>query len=125
MTKSIRDNKKSRGRPKTTGTGELLGVRLQHEQMANLDAWIARQGDKPSRPEAVRRLIERALKSAESKRPYTERTASNAATLAGRQIDQMRDETATSDEFASRKRRILKGPKEFRDIRADLDKRRR
>lgn len=45
--------------PKPTGKGQLLGVRLQPDQLAALDAWIAQQQDpQPSRPEAVRRLVQ-------------------------------------------------------------------
>jgi hypothetical protein len=55
---SISDNKKSRGRPPTTGTGTLIGVRLQPDQLAALDAWIAARPDpKPSRPEAIRVIL--------------------------------------------------------------------
>jgi len=36
-------------------------VRFQPDQLARLDAWIAEQGDAPSRPEAARRLIDKAL----------------------------------------------------------------
>jgi hypothetical protein len=41
--------------------GTLVGVRLQPDPLAALDAWIAAQPDTPSRPEAVRRLLGRAL----------------------------------------------------------------
>jgi hypothetical protein len=55
---------KPRGRPVTTGTGQMLGVRLQPDQLAALDAWIARCPEpKPSRPEAVRRILAGALGS--------------------------------------------------------------
>lgn len=60
MAKSIRVIKKSRGRPKTTGTGTLLGVRLQPEALAKVDAW-AKKHEAPSRPEAIRRLVELGL----------------------------------------------------------------
>jgi hypothetical protein len=33
------------------------------ERLATLDAWRTTQEDKPSRPEAIRRLVEAALKS--------------------------------------------------------------
>jgi hypothetical protein len=56
MTKSIRAIPKKRGRPKTTGRGMLIGVRLQPSGLSQLDTWIADQEDKPSRPEALRRL---------------------------------------------------------------------
>jgi hypothetical protein len=40
----------------------VIGVRLYPEMEAALTAWIARQPEpKPSRPEAIRRLMERGL----------------------------------------------------------------
>jgi len=36
-------------------------VRLQPDLAGKLDRWIETQEDNPSRPEAIRRLIERAL----------------------------------------------------------------
>jgi hypothetical protein len=60
--------KKKRG-PPATGKGELIGVRLQPPQLAALDSWIDQQPEpKPSRPEAIRRLIESPL---ESRKPKT------------------------------------------------------
>ena len=38
-------------------------VRLQPDNLAALDAYIASQPDAPSRPEAIRRLIELGLKA--------------------------------------------------------------
>jgi hypothetical protein len=64
MAKSIRDiTKKARGRPKTTGLGTGVLVRM-HDQLGALDAWIAKQKE-PSltRPEAIRRLVELGLKA--------------------------------------------------------------
>lgn len=52
--------RKRRG-PKPTGKGVNVGVRLQPDQMTALDAWIGRQADEPSRPEAMRRLLTMAL----------------------------------------------------------------
>jgi hypothetical protein len=64
MAKAIRVNAKKRaGRPVTTGTGTLVGVRLLDEPLARLDAWIAEQKEPGLlRPEAIRRLIEIGLK---------------------------------------------------------------
>lgn len=58
---SIPDNRKSRGRPKT-GISAPVGLRLYEDQLARVDAWAAAQPDAPSRPEAIRRLIELGLK---------------------------------------------------------------
>jgi hypothetical protein len=40
-----------------------------------------------------------------------------AAKMAGREIDRLGDQTATREERARRKRQLIKGPREFRDIR--------
>lgn len=53
--------RKRRG-PAPTGKGHQVVVRLQPDQLAALDTWIAGQPDRPSRPEAVRRLLAGALK---------------------------------------------------------------
>jgi hypothetical protein len=42
--------------PPATGKGTLVGVRLQPPELSRLDAWAAAHEDKPSRPEALRRL---------------------------------------------------------------------
>jgi len=64
MTTSISDNKKSRGRPKTTGTGTFVGVRVHEPMLSEIDKWAMRNGGL-SRPEAIRRIVEQALRSAE------------------------------------------------------------
>jgi hypothetical protein len=38
-------------------------VKLLPEQLGRLDQWSAEQPDKPARPEAIRRLIDEALKT--------------------------------------------------------------
>lgn len=49
---------KKRKGPAPTGIGTSINVRLQADQLAALDAWIARQPDpKPSRPEAIRHIL--------------------------------------------------------------------
>jgi hypothetical protein len=58
MNSATRDNTK-RKRPDQAGT--LVGVRLQPEQLAKVDEWRERQDDTPTRPEAIRRLVEKAL----------------------------------------------------------------
>lgn len=55
--------KKKRGRP-AIGKGLQFNAMLRPEMAQALDSWIAAQPDpKPSRPEAIRRLIEKALGS--------------------------------------------------------------
>ena len=52
--------RKRRG-PAPTGKGVPIGVRLQPEQLAALDAWIAETGGTMTRPEAIRALMARGL----------------------------------------------------------------
>ena len=61
MGQSIRGTKKRPGRPASTGTGLQIQVRMLPDLVRELDEWIIRQSDRPSRPEAVRRLVQRAL----------------------------------------------------------------
>jgi hypothetical protein len=46
----------------------------------------------------------------------------DAAKLAGEAIDRLEDPSATSEERGSRKRSLLKGPEEFREMRRDHHK---
>jgi len=50
-------------RPPATGNAPSRTFRLTDEFMTSLDAWAASQADKPSRSEAIRRLVELALKA--------------------------------------------------------------
>jgi ribosomal protein S27E len=48
--------------------------------------------------------------------------AAKAREMASQEIDRMSDPSATDEERQRRKRRLLKGPKEFRDIRGNRPK---
>jgi hypothetical protein len=64
MAKSIRDiskKRETRGRKKTTGPGEPVLLRVHPPLLTGIDDWAKHQDDKPSRPEAIRRLVEKAL----------------------------------------------------------------
>ncbi len=50
--------KKRRG-PAPTGKGTLVGVRLQPDQLRELDDWIAKEGKGQTRPEAIREILRR------------------------------------------------------------------
>src|ERR1700677_2862555 len=102
MTKTrVSDNKKL-GRP-ATGIGLLIGLRWHEPELALIDAWRRKQGDLPSRTEAIRRLVAQALAAADT-RPLGAGAQQKAADLASREIDKMDDQAATSEERAQRKR---------------------
>lgn len=64
MAQSISDNKKSRGRPRTTGISPLVGVRLPVDILDAVDTFRSEQTPEPTRPEAVRVLLRDALTAA-------------------------------------------------------------
>jgi hypothetical protein len=51
-----------------------------------------------------------------------EKSTSKASDMAAQQIDKLMDSSAPAEERQQRKRRLLRGPREFRDIRGDLPK---
>ena len=71
-------------------------------------------------PDEGRRLVEQALGAPAG--PAKAGSRRKAAELAGRAIDSLGDQTATVEERAHRKRRLIKGPREFRDVRGDQPK---
>jgi hypothetical protein len=122
MKKSINDNRKTRGRP-ATGTSPLVGVRMTPEFQKPIRDWANAQDDNPSMAEAVRRLIEIGLSAAPLPRGGDFSRGPTARDLAAAQIDRMGDADASADDQATRKRRLLKGPQEFRDSRIDVEAR--
>jgi hypothetical protein len=58
--------KKKMGRP-ATGRDPIRTFRLSDEKVAEIDAWAARQPDKPSRSEALRHLIDLGIEASTSR----------------------------------------------------------
>jgi hypothetical protein len=56
---NAKQNKKKIGRPRTTGPGVAMMVRMHAPQLKAIDTWIGKSG--LSRPEAVRQLVNWAL----------------------------------------------------------------
>jgi cytochrome c553 len=106
------------GRP-ATGKDPVRTMRLSDEFIASVDAWAAKQDDQPGRSEAIRRLVERGLKAAKPFAKTSKRTSAKVKELAGQAIDALADPRASTEERAERKRRLLKGPEEFLDLRRD------
>jgi Arc/MetJ-type ribon-helix-helix transcriptional regulator len=119
MKKAISVKRKKRGRP-ATGTEPLYGVRISDELMTHIQKWAQENG--ATRSEAIRRLVELGLDTAKPPAQTTAKTADKAKELAGDAINQMADESASADEQASRKRKLISGPEEFRDARVDRPK---
>jgi hypothetical protein len=119
MRKSTSVLQKKRYRP-ATGRVAVTGVQLAPELRANVDTWAAMQPHKPSQSEAIGHLVELGLAESRPMKRRSPKAASKASDMAAQQIDKLADPSATPEQRQQRKRRLLKGPTEFRDIRGDL-----
>ena len=99
----------------------IIAIRLPNELIDQIDEWGAERG--MTRSESIRRWIENGVD--ERWRPLKQKPASRTQTrakvaaLAAETLDRHADQSAPPEEQASRKRKLLKGPKEFRDLRKD------
>ena len=88
---------------------------------SRIRAWAKKQDDSPALAPAIRRLVDLGLAVAPRQRgPH--KGAAKAKEMAGEQLDRMVDPATSPEERLTRKRRLLKGPSEFRDMRTDLPK---
>jgi len=100
---------------RTTGHDAVATIRLSSELRERVDAWAAKQSDKPAWPEAILRLVELGLQTTRRRRSAPNRAA-KASEMAAQEIDRISDPSATKEERQLLKRRLIKGPREFRDI---------
>jgi hypothetical protein len=96
-----------------------MGFRASPEMRASVVRWAENEPDTPTLSEAIRRLVEIGLKTKLARRPAR---SARAAELAAAQIEKMIDPATSADERAQRRRRLTKGPPEFREDRVDLPK---
>jgi hypothetical protein len=116
MARSTVVKHKKRGHP-ATGITPMAGVRLSQRCANKLKRGLP-SSRTPPRSGATRRLIEKALAvEPKSRRPGAHKGAGRAHETASTTTDDARDWTATAEQQASRKRRLLKGPKEVVCIR--------
>jgi hypothetical protein len=92
------------------------------DELANLDNWISKQRTQQTRPEAIRRLVELAIAHSSHPARPSKQKARKASDLADRTADRLVDKSMPLEEKQRRKRALIKGPKEFRDVREDLPK---
>jgi metal-responsive CopG/Arc/MetJ family transcriptional regulator len=109
--------RKKRGR-QATGQDPVTAIRLSSQLRKKVDVWAAKQPKEPSRSQAIRQLVELGLASAQGARARGKNVA-KASEMAGQEIDRLADQSATAEEQQLRKRRLIKGPKEFRDMRSN------
>jgi len=99
-----------------------MGFRASPAMRGSVVKWAENQPDSPSLSEAIRRLVELGLTAKFKGRQSNEAQRLRAREMAGKTLDGLTDVTAHSDDQASRKRRLLKGPEEFREARVDRQK---
>jgi hypothetical protein len=97
-------------------------MRLSDEFVTKVDTWAAAQDDHPGRPEAIRRLVELGLTVRTKTKPASPARARRAKELATSIIEKIIDPAAPPEVKAERRRRLTKGPSEFREDRLDLPK---
>jgi hypothetical protein len=105
------------GRPPGRIQDRPFQMRASDKFLRSVDSWRRKQEDRPSRAEAIRRLVEAALVGAAASSQRSKGNRRKATDMAAREIDRLGDQSVTGEERASRKRRLLSGPKEFRDMR--------
>ena len=104
MQKSKNVTRKQKGRP-ATGHDPISAVRFSAQLTAAIDKWAAQTGA-PSRSEAIRRLVERALAGWQPPRRSSHKEASKALEMARREIDRAADWSATRWEIQNRHNRM-------------------
>jgi hypothetical protein len=121
MKKTSRVKQKVMGRPRT-GITPLMGFRAEPVIRASIVRWAEMQPDMPTLSEAIRRLVELGLTVKSKGRSTSGDQKLRAREMAGKAIDHLTDTVASADDQATRKRRLLKGPEEFREVRVDRPK---
>jgi hypothetical protein len=96
-----------------------MGFRANPTTRAAIVKWAENQPDTPTLSEAIRRLVELGLSVKIRPGQISPVRAERAAATAGKQLDQLADKSASAEDQAARKRRLLKGPEEFQNVRID------
>jgi hypothetical protein len=100
-----------------------MGFRADPKIRAAIVKWAEYQPDTPSLSEAIRRLVEIGLAAkAPAKAGSKPERSLRAQELAAKAIDKMGDPAAHPEERLERRRRLTKGPEEFREGRVDRAK---
>ena len=120
MKKARTVKQKVMGRPRT-GIRPLMGFRADDITRASIVKWAENQPDTPTLSEAIRRLVDLGL-AVKTRSAPSDRQRAAIADLASKAIDSLTVETTDNNEKASRKRRLIKGPEEFREVRVDRPK---
>ena len=120
MKKAKASKQKAIGRP----SNALMGFRADPMTRAAIAKWARNQPDKPTLSQAIRQLVELGLLAKARSKQTSRARANEANAMAADQLDRLADPSATAEEQATRKGRLLRGPEEFRKLRIDRPQRR-
>ena len=98
-----------------------IQMRVPDELLSAVDKWRSDQVPGLSRADAIRRLLGIGLTAA-PQRSGAHFGALEAKEMAGEEVDRLSDRSASHEEQQARKRRLVKGPSEFREMRRDQPK---
>jgi hypothetical protein len=101
-------------RPELYPVKKIVG--FDEAMIAAIDKWRSKQTPIPNVSEAIRQLVGEALSGAKPSGKHSAAATESASAMAARTIDRLADKSAPDGEQASRKRRLLQGPKEFREM---------
>jgi hypothetical protein len=118
---STKTKSKKRGGP-ATGRDPVMGFRAAPKLRRSIVRWAENQPDTPTLSEATRRLVEIGLTVRNRQKTRAPARKERAKALAAEVIDDLTPDAANVEQRMSRKRRLLAGPAEFRDVRVDLAK---
>src|SRR5690242_2132906 len=122
MAKSIsvdQKRKRGRGRP-ATGRDPMVSARIPRPIIDKVDAYAAAQDC--TRSKAIAQLVELGLSHSAKYGRLSHAARAHASAMATKVVDQLTDSTAPEEEQQVRKRKLIRGPREFREIRQDQHK---
>ena len=99
-----------------------VNLRLDESEQAAIDRWRDDHAKGLTRAEAIRHLVRFGLGTADARLAEGTSLRDKAAKLAEKQLDRLEDPSATPEQRATRKERLLEGPEEFRVSRANRRK---
>jgi hypothetical protein len=121
MSISTKAKSKRRGKP-VISRDPIMSFRAAPLLRGSIVRWAENQPDTPTLSEATRRLVEIGLTVQDRQKTQAPARKERAKDLAAEVIDNLTPDTANLEQRTSRKRRLLTGPEEFRDVRVDLTK---
>src|SRR3954463_12176694 len=95
-------------------TPPLMGFRANPFIRASIIRWAEKQPDRPTLSEAIRRLVQLGLTIRPNIKQPSAARADRAKELATKTIEKIMDPSASLEARAQRRRRLVKGPSEFR-----------